>query len=301
MLAARTLVCQAFVSDPNPIQTKRRGAWVNEKVDEIAADLRERIQDGHLLPGAKLPSIDEMAAQYDCNRNTATRALNRLKAEGLLEYRAGRGAKNGGGGGTYVRQRATTRVVRSRSIERDELGYFSGAGVQHWRTIQGLGLAVDTRPAPADIANLLGIEAGTPTLVRERANGDPEEEQYRQLTRSWYHPSIVEELPILTGNTGLGGSYDRIEEWAGQPLQWIEEVTAATPSPAETEALLLPPGVPMLRILRIASIGRGKKTRIVEVQDIRMSGELFSVRYPLQRKGRARWPVTPAEGDYYAS
>jgi GntR family transcriptional regulator len=273
---------------------------MTDKVDEIAADLREQIRAGNLTPGTKLLSIDEMARQYDCNRNTATRALNRLKAEGLLEYRAGKGSKSGGGG-TYVRQRATDRMIRSRSIERDNLGYYSGEDVQHWRTIPGLGLAIDTRPVPADISELLGVEPGTPALVRERANGDPEQEQYRQLTRSWFHPSIVADLPILTGSTGLGGSYDRIEEWAQAPIQWTEEVTAATPSPAEVEALLLPPGVPMLRVLRVASLGRGKQARIVEVQDIRMSGELFSVRYPLRRRGAARWPVEPATGDYYSN
>ena len=270
------------------------------KVDEIAADLRERIRRGDLRPGSKLPSIDDLAEEYSCNRNTGTRALNRLKAEGLLEYRAGRGSE-GGGGGTYVRQRATQRMVRPRGIERDNLGYYSGKDVQNWRTIPGLGLAIATKPVPADIAELLGVSAGAPILLRERANGDPEREQYRQLTASWYHPSIIEDVPALTGDTGLGGGYDRIEEWAGEPLQWEEEVTAATPSPTEVAALLLPPGVPLLRILRTAALGRGKKARTVEVQDIRMSAELFSVRYRLQRRGAARWPVSPATGDYYAA
>lgn len=270
------------------------------KADDIAADLRDRVRNGDLQPGAKLPSIDEMAQEYGCNRNTATRALAQLKAEGLLEYRAGRGSEDGGGG-TYVRERPTQRMIRSRSIERDHLGYYSGPDVQHWRTIPGLGLAIDTKPVPADVATLLGVASGTPALVRERANGDPDREQYRQLTRSWYHPTIVEDVPVLSSDTGLGGSYDRIEEWAGHPLHWTEEVTSATPSPTEAEALLLPPGVPMLRILRVAALGRGKKARVVEVQDIRMSGELFSVRYPLQRRDSARWPVQSATGDYYSS
>lgn len=262
--------------------------------EEIAAVLRTRIQRGELQPGDRLPSMEKLAEEYSVNRQTARQALNQLKAEGLAESPGGRA-------GTIVRARPTTRLVRSRSIERDNLGYYSGPTVQHWRTIPGRGLAVDDKPVPADIAELLGVEPGTPVVVRERANGDPEQPQYRQLTTSWFHPSIVDDVPVLTGDTGLGGSYDRIEEWAQQPLQWEEEVTAATPSPSEAEALLLPPGVPLLRILRIATLGRGKKTRVVEVQDIRMSGELFGVRYPLQRRGDARWPVQPATGDYYST
>lgn len=260
--------------------------------EEIAAVLRAQIQRGELQPGDRLPGMEALAAQYGVNRQTARQALNHLKAEGLAESLGGRG-------GTLVRRRPAQRIMRSRSIERDHLGYYSGPTVQHWRTIEGLGLSIDTRHVPADIAHLLGVEPGTPVLTRERANGDPEVEQHRQLTASWFHPSIVDDVPVLAGSTGLGGSYDRIEEWAQQPLHWEEEVTAATPSPREAEALLLPPGVPMLRILRIASLGRGKKARVVEVQDIRMSGELFSVRYPLQRRGAARWPVEPASGDYY--
>lgn len=260
--------------------------------DGIAADLRRRIESGELRPGDKIPAVEALAEEYGVAGQTPRQAIRMLKAEGLVENRGGRS-------GNRVRDRGARRTVRSRSIERDELGYYSGKDVQHWRTIPGLGLAIDTRPAPPDIAELLGVEPGTSVLVRERANGDPEQEQYRQLTRSWYHPRIVEDLPILTSSTGLGGSYDRIEEWAGQPLQWTEEVTAATPGPSEVEALLLPPGVPLLRVLRVASLGRGRQARVVEVQDIRMSGELFSVRYPLQRKGGARWPVAPATGDYY--
>jgi GntR family transcriptional regulator len=263
-----------------------------QTAEQIAASLRTQIQRGELQPGDRLPSMEQLARDYSVNRQTARQALNQLKAEGLAESPGGRA-------GTVVRQRPTQRLMRSRSIERDHLGYYSGPTVQHWRTIQGLGPTVGNKPVPADIAELLGVDPGVSVLIRERANGDPEQPKYRQLTASWFHPSIVEDVPVLTGSTGLGGSYDRIEEWAGQPLYWEEEVTAATPSPDEAEALLLPPGVPMLRILRIASLGRGRKQRVVEVQDIRMSGELFGVRYPLQRRGAARWPVEPASGDYY--
>jgi GntR family transcriptional regulator len=260
--------------------------------EEIAAELRARIQRGELQPGDRLPTLEALMETHHVARQTARLALSQLKSEGLVEYRGGRA-------GTVVRERPVRRMVRSRSIERDHLGYYSGRDVQHWRTIQGLGLVIDTRPVPADIAEPLGVDPGTPVLVRERANGDPEREQYRQLTRSWYHPDIVRDVPVLTGDTGLGGSYDRIEEWAQQPLQWAEEITAAAPSAAEAEALLLPPGVPLLRVLRVASLGRGRQTRVVEVQDIRMSGELFSVHYPLQRQGAARWPVERATGNYY--
>lgn len=273
------------------------------KAERIAADLRERVRSGQLRPGDKLNGIDKLAEEYGCNRLTAREALNQLKAEGLLERRGGRSYKNSGGG-TYVRERPTQRMIRSRSVERDHLGYFSGAEVQHWRAVSfpdGEKKQVVTEPVPADIARLLDVQAGEQLTVRKRIAGDPHRPEYRQLVDSWLAAWIVEELPILLGDTGLGGTHDRIEEWAGKPLNWTEEVMAAAPSPEEAEILLLPLGVPMLRILRVAALGRGKQARLVEVQDIRLSGELFAVRYPIERRGAARWPVQPASSDYYAS
>lgn len=262
--------------------------------EEIAATLRERIQQGDLQPGDRLPTMDALAEQHDVNRQTARQALNLLKAEGLVEYKGGRA-------GTVVRQRPAARMVRSRGMERDHLGYYSGANVQHWRLVEGTRTEVATEPVPADIAQYLGIDPGTPVVVRKRLNGDPEKPVYRQLTDSWLHPDAVTALPILAGSTGLGGIYDRIEEWAQQPIVWEEEITGVTPGPDEVETLLLPPGVPLLRVIRTSTVKVDGRALVVEVNDIRMSAELFSVRYPMTRKGEARWPVQPASADFYTS
>ena len=53
--------------------------------DEIAADLRGRIQRGELQPGAKLPTMDKLAEGWAVNRQTARQALNQLKAEGVMK------------------------------------------------------------------------------------------------------------------------------------------------------------------------------------------------------------------------
>ncbi len=262
--------------------------------EEIAASLRDRIQRGELQPGDRLPTMDVIAEEHGVSRQTARQALNLLKAEGLVEYKGGRA-------GTVVRERPAARLVRSRGMERDNLGYYSGANVQHWRLVPGTQTEVATEPVPADVAELLGVEAGTPTIVRKRLNGDPDRPEHRQLTDSWLHPAAVAALPILAGSTGLGGIYDRIEEWAEQPIAWEEEVTAVTPNPAEVAALLLPPGVPLLRIIRTSTVKVDGRPLVVEVNDIRMSAEHFSVRYPMSRKGAARWPVQPASADFYTN
>jgi GntR family transcriptional regulator len=262
--------------------------------DEIAADLRRQIANGTLQPGDRLPSMQQLVDEHGVSRQTARQVLLTLKNAGLAEWRRRRGS--------FVRARPAARTVRSRTMERDALGYYSGPDVQHWRAITPTEVEHDAR-VPDDIAAILGIAPGTTAVVRRRLNGDPDVPEKRQLTDSWLHPDAVAAVPVIAGDSGLGGIYDRLEEWAGEPLVWEEESIAATPSPAEVAALLLPAGVPLLRVLRgsiIENPPTGNGPLVCEVNDIRMSGELFSIRHPLNRAPSARWPVAPASVDFYA-
>jgi GntR family transcriptional regulator len=269
---------------------------------EIARDLRERIISGEYQPGDALPFMRDTAVAHGVSDITVRKAYALLVREGLVETR--------GRGGTYVLAHPdrVRLIVRNRQTERDELGYFSGPEVQHWRGLphpDGEKTRVTTAPVPADVAEILGVPVGELLAVRKRIIGDPDIEEHRQLADSWLAPWVLEELPALSGDTGPGGMYDRIEEWAGRPLAWREEVSARIPSPAEAEALKMPlTGAPMLRVVRVTSLpepGEEDGGRIVEVQDIRMSGVLFAVGYPLPRAASAAWPVTPATSDYYGA
>ncbi|MGW4691991.1 GntR family transcriptional regulator [Kitasatospora cineracea] len=262
--------------------------------EEIAGNLRERIQSGELQPGDRLPTMEALVDEHGVSRQTARQALTILKNEGLVEYKGGRA-------GTFVRQKPAERMVRARAMERDNLGYYSGANVQHWRLLEGTRTEVGEEPCPADIAKHLGIEPGTPVVTRKRINGDPDIPTHRQLTDSYLHPDAVAAVPVIAGNSGLGGIYDRIEEWAQQPILWEEEITAITPSPAEAEALLLPAGVPLLRVIRTSTVKVDGRPLVAEVGDIRFSAEVFAIRYPMTRRGAAKWPVQPASADFYTS
>ncbi|MGW6928075.1 GntR family transcriptional regulator [Streptomyces sp. NPDC054950] len=272
---------------------------MSARYEEIARDLRERITSGEFPPGSPLPLMRDIAAQYEVSDITVRKAWGMLKREGLIESRRR--------AGMFVREHPdrVRLTVRNRQIERDELGYYSGPEVQHWRALphpDGDKTRVATAPVPADVADALGVEAGTSLTVRKRVIGDPDVPEHRQLADSWIAEWVTEELPSLTGETGVGGMYDRLEEWAQKPLHWREEVSARMPSPEEAEALIMPQtGVPLLRAIRITYFaGRGRKPeQIVEVQDIRMSAALFSVGYPLPRGASAKWPVAPASSDYY--
>jgi DNA-binding GntR family transcriptional regulator len=51
---------------------------------DIAADLRERIRSGMYAPGANLPRMQDLAAEFDTNRDTIGRAITVLESEGLV-------------------------------------------------------------------------------------------------------------------------------------------------------------------------------------------------------------------------
>ena len=59
--------------------------------EQVAAELRRAIADGEVRPGQRMPLARDLAAVLGVNKNTVLRALHQLRAEGLLEFRRGRG------------------------------------------------------------------------------------------------------------------------------------------------------------------------------------------------------------------
>jgi len=58
---------------------------------QLADQLRGRIRSGELAPGAALPPITALAAEYETSTNTVQKALRILKQEGLVTSVAGYG------------------------------------------------------------------------------------------------------------------------------------------------------------------------------------------------------------------
>ncbi|SCL38064.1 regulatory protein, gntR family [Micromonospora pallida] len=57
----------------------------------IAQDIRDKIASGEYGPGAKLPSLREMSAQYGVSAEPVRSALLILQSEGLVEGHQGKG------------------------------------------------------------------------------------------------------------------------------------------------------------------------------------------------------------------
>ncbi|WP_210211098.1 FadR/GntR family transcriptional regulator [Borborobacter arsenicus] len=78
----------------------------------IAEQLAERIRNGELPVGARLPSERELCTHYSVSRTVVREALSKLKSEGLVAARAG--------SGVYVTERNPSNAFRIQHIAVEE-------------------------------------------------------------------------------------------------------------------------------------------------------------------------------------
>jgi GntR family transcriptional regulator len=92
--------------------------------EQVAGEIRRAIASGEAKPGDRLPPARDLAAVAGVNKNTVLRALRTLKAEGLLDFRRGRGVMVTGTpaeSAVVERSRELIRFAKSQGYRRDEL------------------------------------------------------------------------------------------------------------------------------------------------------------------------------------
>lgn len=218
---------------------------------QIAASLRAAIEEGELPPDSKLPSERELADRYGVAPQTAREAVKLLKNEGLVIGRAGKGV--------FVRQ--TPPLIRF-GIERFSRAKRAAGMAAQQSEAAALGLSSRQEvlelaevPAPEWVAKWYEIAPGAPVFMRSRrewVNDEP-----NQIATSYYRPEIVDGTAIKEQKTGPGGSYARLEENGHILTKFHEEIRTRMPSPDEIRQLRLPPGTPVVTVLRIAMTADG--------------------------------------------
>lgn len=152
------------------------------RYDEIAAHYRRLIQDGELAPGASLPSLRDVCHEFNVAMNTANRAFQMLKAEGLTTATLA---------GTVVADRPNTTmtgIARLMRLNRTGREYAPGETSTDHVTV--LRSCYDT-----DMADQLGIELGEEVLIRFRVfryDGKP-----TSVAHSVFHPRAWAVVPEL--------------------------------------------------------------------------------------------------------
>ncbi|MEU8136501.1 GntR family transcriptional regulator [Streptodolium elevatio] len=242
----------------------------------IADDLRHKIEAGELAPGAKMPTLDELAAAYLCSVAAARKAVDLLKNQGLVLTVQGLG--------TFVRKRPQ---ARRHGIERYARSRWLGAHAKpiliaeadsQGRSANQLIRELSEVPAPALVAEKFGIAEGTPVWVRRRTTLI--DDRPNQLADSYYELEVVAGTRIQEEDTGPGGGFARLEE-AGHHLAEIEEsIDVRMPTGPESVVLELPTGTPVVDLTRVTYDDSG---RAVEVMLSVIAGDMatFSYRFPI--------------------
>lgn len=240
----------------------------------IAQELRDDILSGRLEPGEQLRSENQLCEQYGTTRATVRKAIALLRAEGLIVSEQGRGA--------FVRPRPHVKMLLTganyRTHRDSGVSNFNAEAAAQGRKAKQQLLDVTKVPAPQDIAELLKISTGDDVIVRRRlfvVDGSP-----MQFCDGYYPPSLFDGTPVAEKRLIRGGVHAVIEDPSG-PLhtrvtQFVEDLDIRLPLPEEIEALDIPEGVPVARVLRTAYDVHG---RPLEVLDSIVPTDRYSFRY----------------------
>jgi GntR family transcriptional regulator len=201
---------------------------------QLANDLRRRIDEAQFNDG--FPTEVELAAAYEVSRYTVREALRRLRDDGLVDSKRGRGT-------TVIEPSFHQPLGALYSLFR----LVEAQGVQQRSQVRRLELTKDST-----VALRLGLPESSQLLYLERlrlADGDP-----LAWDRAWVPASLGSAL--LRADFSHAALYDRMAEVCGlRPDSGREEIRAVVPSPAERDLLQLRPGTGAFRIERLGYAG----------------------------------------------
>jgi GntR family transcriptional regulator len=206
---------------------------------QIAAQLRARIHRGDWAPGERLPSIPAIATQYGVAKQTVQRTIDQLRIEGLLITRPG--------SGTFVRgtKRRLNRLSRGRYGA--HRGYHADLAARYRQHL----VAVGPSPAPAEVAEVFGVDPGASLLVRRHLvrTGDAPVE----VGASWFRPADVQGTSIERPEVFGRPLYQEVEEETHRRYTRArDQITARLPTREEAETLQIRPDTPVLVLLHVA-------------------------------------------------
>lgn len=251
----------------------------------IADDIRIQIEDGTLSPGDRLPTLDDLMASYGCSSTVVRDALKLLRQRGLVLTRQG--------SGSYVRATPRRRILRGRLVRRDPArGYLMPAASrpdEPWETHGQPRAAI--MPAPSDVAEILSVPEGTPSLRRRRVTSPLGDVPF-QIADTWIHPDALKDAPrVGEPDTGPGGYLDRLEETGHGPISWQERHRIRVASDEEARLLKISKAFPVAVLFRVGTSAAWR--RPIEVTVCVIPGDRLEIVNDLERDETASWPTSP--------
>lgn len=239
------------------------------RYQQIADDLRKRINQGDFAESGRLPAEKELLTRYSpAALGTVRQALAVLRDEGLIESRRG--------AGVYVR--AYRPIVRN-ALKRLSAEQW-GSGHSMWeldvddRDLQVVDVQIEQLPADAQVARALMVEEGVPVWRRSRlylVDGVP-------VMRAVSHVphDLAEGTRITQVDTGPGGIYARLADTGHGPARFREEVRCRMPLATEARDLELSQATPVVEVHRHAYDEAG---RVVEVNRMILDSSRYLLVY----------------------
>ena len=230
---------------------------------QVANHVRGQILDGTYQAGQPLPSEEALAAEFEVSRPTIREGIKTLVAEGLVEVFRPRG--------TIVRDpfgRPARTEKRTAPSAREHDDWTDAGEPAFYRA-----------NATVDQADLLGISPGEPLLVRATTQ---ESSGQRRLARVLMPFSVAAHTlwaddPHLPAVSRL---YESLQD-EHDVLTWTDHVRARMPIGDETTQLSIPPGVPLLVVLRVCRARKretGAEHPVVLVETRQRADQLERVR-----------------------
>jgi GntR family transcriptional regulator len=245
----------------------------------IVEDLRAEILSAGRQPGERLPSEHDLAEKYQTSRPTVRRAIAVLKAEGLVVTEQGKGA--------FVRPTPHVRLLVSgtnyRRHRQAGLSGFNAQALEQGQAPQQEVLDVATIEAPLAVSMRLNLDEGSPVVMRRRLfrlDGQPV-----AFCDSYYPAELVEGTAIAENDNISGGVHALIEDPTG-PIRRVvarsvDDLEARMPTPDEVQGLALPPGMPVVRVVRTIY---DTDDNPIEVQDTVAAADRHSFRYEVSMR-----------------
>lgn len=265
---------------------------VHSRYLDIAAAIRERIEAGEWEPGALLPRLNDLAKQYNANRDTIGRAVSVLESEGYVWAVQGRGIVVRHGLMRLRRPRGDL-VKRNKATPNAGYSFPAASGQEKWKhhitPLAGYEPLINPR-----VARLLGVEPGTSVMRRFRVTG-PESEPPFQINISWIHPRGVADAPEVASEDPGPGHWLYLLERAGHwPISWTEFHRARMPTQEEAKLLEIAISLPVLEIVRVGTSGGDGQP--IEVTEYVAASDRVETVHVLRRDESAQPPWPDIDG-----
>lgn len=227
--------------------------------ETIVSDLRAAILDGRYAPGSALPSAHDLCETYGTSRVTVRRALEMLRADGLIDIRQG-----------AVPRVRTTPSVRIAIVAGDWRRHRDAGRPGFNATVAEHGLigrqeilrVEDGVTPPGHIADLLDLDDHE--LVVMRAIRMWADEAPSRLVHVWFPASWASGTALTQKRRIRGGVAGLIEQMHGRLADSAIDLEGRLSTAIERELLMLPPGTQMIHTTTVFLNGADEPVYVQE-------------------------------------